>query len=99
MIEANGLISQINLGAELGIDKASMVKLIDDLERKNMVERVPHPTDRRVKNIQLTANGKKAFNNCYSAKIRAEKKFFSQLSASEEQAFRKIILKLLPTKK
>lgn len=96
VIEANGLISQIKLGAETGIDKASIVKLIDDLESKKMVERIPHPTDRRVKNIQMTAHGKKVFNTCHSAKVRAEKKFFSQLSNSEEQAFRKMILKLLP---
>ena len=95
MIEAGELISQIQLGEQLGIDKASMVKLIDSLEKRKMVERITHPTDRRVKNIQLTQTGHKILEKCHGAKIRAEKKFFSSLTLDEEKVFRKLIQKLI----
>ncbi|MBC7752901.1 MAG: MarR family transcriptional regulator [Moraxellaceae bacterium] len=96
IIEEGELISQIQLGDQLGIDKASMVKLIDSLEKRKMVERLTHPSDRRVKNLQLTKMGKKTLGNCQKAKLRAEKKFFQPLNLAEEKAFREIIKKLIP---
>lgn len=96
IIEAGEMISQIQLGDQLGIDKASMVKLIDSLEKRKMVERIAHPTDRRVKNIQLTKVGQKTLDQCHQAKLRAEKKFFERLTAEEEKQFRHIIQKLIP---
>ncbi len=38
-------------------DKPSVTRLIDNLERKNLVVRVPHTTDRRINLIHLTAEG------------------------------------------
>lgn len=96
IIQDGELISQIQLGDQLGIDKASMVKLIDSLEKEKILERIPHPTDRRVKNIQLTKNGKKILDHCQSAKLRAEKKFFEPLTPTEEKTFRKLVQKLIP---
>jgi DNA-binding MarR family transcriptional regulator len=96
IIQAGELISQIQLGDQLGIDKASMVKLIDSLEKRKMLERIAHPTDRRVKNLQLTKWGKKVLDQCQTAKLRAEKKFFEPLTTSEEKAFRKLVQKLIP---
>lgn len=96
VIQDGVLISQIKLGDQLGIDKASMVKLIDNLEKRKMLERIAHPTDRRVKNIQLTKNGKKILEQCQPSKLRAEKKFFEPLTAAEEKTFRELVQKLIP---
>ncbi len=97
IIEAVESISQIHLGDQLGIDKASMVKHIDSLEKRKMLERIPHPTDRRVKNISLTKHGRKVLENSHEAKLRAEKKFFAPLTAAEEKMFRSLVQKLIPT--
>lgn len=97
VIQDGEKISQIQLGDQLGIDKASMVKLIDALEKQKLVERIAHPTDRRVKNIQLTKNGQKILDHCQSGKLRAEKKFFEPLTTAEEKTFRDLIQKLIPS--
>src|SRR5476649_2464741 len=40
VLELEGPASQVSLGRSLGIDKATMVKLLDDLERNGFVQRV-----------------------------------------------------------
>ena len=47
VLKINTIISQIQLGDELGIDKASMVKLIDHLEKNKYVTRQTDTKDRR----------------------------------------------------
>ncbi len=46
------------LAATLGIDRPYMTIVVDDLERQGLVERKPHPTDRRAKLVETTAQGK-----------------------------------------
>jgi DNA-binding MarR family transcriptional regulator len=46
------------LAATLGIDRPYMTIVVDDLERQGLVQRKPHPTDRRAKLVETTARGK-----------------------------------------
>ena len=48
------------LAATLGIDPPYMTIVVDDLEAKGLVERRPHPTDRRAKLVVATRRGKDA---------------------------------------
>nr|WP_055502045.1 MarR family transcriptional regulator [Nonomuraea pusilla] len=45
------------LADRLQCDASTATSMIDRLERRGLVRRVPHPTDRRVKVIQLTPEG------------------------------------------
>ncbi len=45
------------LAAMLGIDAPNATLVVDELERQGLVERRPHPTDRRVKAVVTTARG------------------------------------------
>jgi len=96
ILEIGGPISQIQLGEELGIDKASMVKLIDHLEKYKYVERRPHPTDRRIKNVKMTKYGLEAMGRCSQIKTEIEKKFFKNLTVNEQEQLRVLISRLLP---
>jgi DNA-binding MarR family transcriptional regulator len=44
-----------------GVSAPAMSKMIDVLEKKQWVERVPHSHDRRQVGLKLTAEGKKVF--------------------------------------
>ena len=46
------------LAAALGIDRPNATVLVDDLERRGLVRRRPHPTDRRAKMVEATRKGK-----------------------------------------
>jgi DNA-binding MarR family transcriptional regulator len=45
------------LAATLGTEKPYATIVVDELERQGLVERRPHPTDRRVKLVATTARG------------------------------------------
>jgi DNA-binding MarR family transcriptional regulator len=47
------------LAARLGADPPYVTVMIDDLERRGLVERAPHPTDRRAKLVALTPAGRR----------------------------------------
>jgi DNA-binding MarR family transcriptional regulator len=56
--ERNGAIQQ-EIGSLMSIDPSTMVALIDDLEGAGLVERRPHPKDRRARVVALTAKGRR----------------------------------------
>ena len=45
------------LGDELGVTRPNVTKLVDGLERGGLVERLPHPSDRRMVQAHLTPHG------------------------------------------
>jgi DNA-binding MarR family transcriptional regulator len=45
------------LASALGIDAPYATLVVDELERQGLVERRPHPTDRRVKVVAATTRG------------------------------------------
>lgn len=54
----NGRIrSQRELGAALGIDKSTLVRIVDDLENRGLVRRRRMPHDRRAYEVMITEAG------------------------------------------
>ena len=64
------------LAERLHISPSWMVAIVDQLERRELLERRPHARDRRVRNLHLTAAGKKLLKQ---AERRAEQ-FDAQVS-------------------
>jgi DNA-binding MarR family transcriptional regulator len=50
-------MSMRELASLLGVDPPNLTPIVDDLERAGLVERTPHPTDRRVKLVVATRAG------------------------------------------
>jgi DNA-binding MarR family transcriptional regulator len=57
-LAGQGPVTQSDLIVLLGSDKSSMVRTIDELERRGLVRRAPHPTDRRAHAIEATDAGR-----------------------------------------
>jgi MarR family transcriptional regulator, 2-MHQ and catechol-resistance regulon repressor len=51
-----------SIGAKLYLTNGSMTAAIDRLERKGLVERIAHETDRRTKLVHLTKMGRQVIN-------------------------------------
>ncbi|MGY4254987.1 DNA-binding MarR family transcriptional regulator [Bradyrhizobium sp. USDA 4516] len=60
VIGANPGLSQMAVAKRLGIERARLVHLLDSLEDRDFVSRVPSATDRRSHALHLTARGKTA---------------------------------------
>ena len=53
----NGPLSSADLSRKLYVTPSNITGIIDRLDKKGLVERIPQATDRRVVRIQLTAQG------------------------------------------
>ena len=58
VLETEQPITQQALGRTVGTDPSSMVSTIDELEAKGLVERRPHPSDRRAHALYMTDAGR-----------------------------------------
>ncbi|HEU5268801.1 MAG TPA: MarR family transcriptional regulator [Jatrophihabitans sp.] len=55
-----GALTMRELAAAIAIDAPYATVVVDDLERRGLVRRSPHPGDRRVKLVNLTRSGRRA---------------------------------------
>jgi DNA-binding MarR family transcriptional regulator len=95
VLDRTGSLSQVGLGVALGIDKASMVKLLDDLEAKGYVKREAVPGDRRVKRLVLTNQGAKILGELKKIRTGIEKQFLAPLSKKEKEFLHVTLRKLI----
>lgn len=64
-LHANGPLSQRELVAQTEHDKASIVRIVDDLERLDLATRELVPGDRRLRAVTLTDHGREVFDQAY----------------------------------
>ena len=89
-----GALAQNELGEQLGIDRTTMVSLVDDLERAGHVARERNPADRRAYVIELTAQGEAARREAAARLERVERELLSPLSAAERRRFIELLGRL-----
>jgi DNA-binding MarR family transcriptional regulator len=61
-LNSGGTMSQSALVAVVGSDKATMVRVVDDLEAAGLVVRRPYPGDRRIHAVEMTPRGLEIFD-------------------------------------
>jgi DNA-binding MarR family transcriptional regulator len=76
----HGPLSMSALSRELGISLSSMTQITDRLERARLVKRVAGETDRRVKRLQLTAQGEKIMRSREQSRLRRVEEVLKRLS-------------------
>lgn len=90
-----GPVNQVELGQSLGIDKATMVRLIDGLESRGYLVRVAEKTDRRAKRLEITKAGAAAGKKLAVLRRGIEEEFLGVLTATEREQLRAIVHKLV----
>lgn len=90
-----GPMNQNSLGEEMAIDKATMVKLIDQMEDADLVRRNVDAHDRRVKLVELTPKGRNLVPKMAAMREKVEAKFLSALTKAEATELRRLIMKLV----
>jgi DNA-binding MarR family transcriptional regulator len=83
LVGANPGIAQIELGTHLGIDKASIVALLDRLEKADLLERLRSTRDRRRQGIYLTIHGSEALESLLAAVRTLERRMASRFTRAE----------------
>ncbi|MFC5905788.1 MarR family winged helix-turn-helix transcriptional regulator [Streptacidiphilus monticola] len=88
-------MSQQEVAARLGVDRTTMVALIDGFEAKGIVTRTPDPNDRRRNAIELTRPGLALYRKADAAYRAAEDEFLAPLTAPAADRFRQALRDLL----
>jgi DNA-binding MarR family transcriptional regulator len=83
LANANPGIAQIDIANHLGIDKASVVSLVDRMERSGWVQRKRSSEDRRRQGIFLTPAGSKSYKSLKKEMVEHERKFADRFSDNE----------------
>lgn len=91
LIDAAEGRSQQAIGAGIEVPPSRMVALVDELERRGLVERRPDPKDRRVRALFLTAKGKKTLARGREIATAHERELTKDMPAAD----RKRLIELL----
>lgn len=95
LIRANPGIAQVELGNELGIDKASMVALLDRLEEPGWILRTRSSEDRRRQGLTLTSDGERIYKTLKQEMLEHEKKFTDLFNKQEREQLVKLLQRFL----
>lgn len=87
LVRFNAGIAQIELGTHLGVDKASIVALLDRLERAGLIERRRSTRDRRRQGISLTQAGEAEFDSLMAQVRQLERHMASRFNKQEMDQF------------
>ncbi|MFG1808732.1 MarR family transcriptional regulator [Streptomyces sp. NPDC049040] len=93
--EPGAAYSQQDLGDRLGINRTTMVKLIDRFEAAGQVTRARNPDDRRSYVLALTAGGRAAVKAMDPAVSAADDQLTADLSAAERDRLDALLSALL----
>jgi len=94
VLDAEGPTTQQFLGKCTGIDPSSMVATIDDLEARGLVERRPHPSDRRAHALHLTDQGRDVLTRGRALARGAQEDLLAPLSREERKQLHDLLLRL-----
>jgi DNA-binding MarR family transcriptional regulator len=84
-------LSQQQLADAMGLHRNQMVKLVDDLEARQLVERRQHPTDRRAYALALTDNARALLSEARRAADEQEAYFTAPLDGDEAREFARLL--------
>jgi DNA-binding MarR family transcriptional regulator len=90
-----GPLSQQRLGERQGVDRTTMVAVVDALERQGLVERRRDPRDRRAYALHATPAGRRALERADEAARRAEDEFLARIPAADRQRLKELLRTLL----
>jgi DNA-binding MarR family transcriptional regulator len=83
LIKANLGVSQVAVAAALGMDRATMMAVINRLQARGFVTRKRSTSDRRRQELYLTPAGDKALSKVKARIIEHEKRFRNLFEATE----------------
>jgi len=87
-------IRQKDLAASVGIEGPSVVRLLDTLIAKGLIERSEDAADRRAKLLRLTPDGLLIVNRIHETVLALESEVLSPFSTSEIAQMAEFILRL-----
>lgn len=87
LLDAHDGLSQLEAASLLGIDRTTMVALLDALEARALVARERSTHDRRKNVVALTREGSRLLRDAESAREAMERRFLAPVPAADTARF------------
>jgi DNA-binding MarR family transcriptional regulator len=87
--------NQLTLAREVRHDKTRLIRLLDGLQERGLIERARDPEDRRSHTVAITEAGKRLQSKAQTAIRKMEDEGLSMLSATERRALLTALPKLV----
>lgn len=92
-------LTQIELCEKLNVKPSSVVRLIDRMERDELIKRLKNPDDRRSYNITLSEKGNMFWNEVESEGEDMSKLFMKGINKDDLEVFKMVLLKMVDNSK
>ena len=90
---ADAPLRQARLAERIGVDKATLVGILNELEQADLARRAPDPSDRRAHAVTPTAKGTRLLVR--AQELAASDDFFDALTPDERRTLDALLGKLL----
>ncbi|RKS07094.1 DNA-binding MarR family transcriptional regulator [Nocardiopsis sp. Huas11] len=92
---AEGAPTQLAIGRKAGLDKSTLTPVLDQLERKGLIDRHPDPDDRRARVVTVTDVGRRSLAGSGQAVAETEEDLLNALSPDERRQFRSLLQRVV----
>ena len=83
-------VRQVTVAQACGLESPSLVRLLDQLGKANLVHRTEDPTDRRAKSLSLTDEGRALANAIEEQLICLRREVFSEIDPADLEATQRV---------
>jgi DNA-binding MarR family transcriptional regulator len=84
-------IRQTQIADRAGLTKQAIGQFLEELEKLNLIERVPDPADGRARLVQYTDNGRQFLNIADQIKSEIEDEYEAKLGSQKLKDLKKLI--------
>lgn len=84
-------VRQNALAEAVGIEGASLVRLLDELQENDLITRVPDPTDRRANSVNLTQEGRRVVAEVDVSLNGLRQEVFAEVSRRDVEAALRVL--------
>lgn len=93
VLASEGPLRQARLSERTGVDRATLVALLNELEGRDLARRAPDPGDRRAHVVAIADAGRALLQR--AAELEATDDFFAALTTRERATFDRLLQKLI----
>lgn len=88
-------IDQATLAGVIGYDRATIGGVVERLEAKDLIRRIPAPSDRRQRQLFITSEGEAALVALAAPVLRVQERLMAPLSVAERETLTHLLVKLV----